>query len=446
MKNPIKDFLEKKVFKSVVAGNVFKFGEYFDDEGYYIEPIFRDIAIDPNGIVTVITEQNGKIYQYDQDGNMLVAFGGLGEQNGKFTRPSSIAVNSEGIIYIVDRLNNNIQLFKPTEFIILVQEATTAYNQGDYEKSYQLWNQVLVLHENYELAHAGIAKAYYKQEKWKESMEESKLVGNRDIYTQSFDEYTYVVLRDNFVLILFLALLVIVGEYFFLTRSIRAGKAANWNFIKNKGKKMGIWEGIKFSYNVLFHPIDTMEAVRSNKERLNMAVPFIIMAVAYAVRIAYIYIVHYPLASIEIRDANALFEAVKLLIIPLTWVPALFAVTSIADGESKFPEMFFTTSLILVPFIFINTHLMFLSKLLSKTQQSWYGVFTSMVYVWMIIILFAALKILNNYSVGKTIRMMIITLFVMLIIWLVLGMFYVLSARVIQFALGVFNEFRVSIL
>lgn len=446
IKNPITDFINNKLLKSVVAGNSFKFGEYFDDDGNYLEPIFRDIAVDKNGIVTVIEEQNGKVYQYDQDGNMLVAFGGIGEQRGKFSRPSAIAVNSSGYLYIVDRLNNNIQVFEPTNFINLVHQATTAYGEGDYDKSYALWNEVLEIHENYELAHAGIARTYYKQGKWIESMKESKIVGNRDIYTQSFDEYKYEVLRENFALIIVVAVVILLAVLCFFIFSIRGGKKAYWSFVENKATNMGIWGGIKYSYNVLVHPLDTIEGIHYKKTKINMAVPLIIMVTAYVVRIAYIFVVHYPLASIDVTDANLVFEAVKLFLIPLTWVPAAFAATSISEGESKFSEIFFTAILALIPFIVINIPLMFLSNIMSKTQQSWYGIFSAASYIWMFLLLFASMKILNNYSFGKTIRMIIITIFMMLVIWLVAGLFYVLFARLVQFIFEVMKEFRVSLL
>ena len=36
VRNPISDFINKKILKSVVAGNTFRFGEYFDDTGMYM--------------------------------------------------------------------------------------------------------------------------------------------------------------------------------------------------------------------------------------------------------------------------------------------------------------------------------------------------------------------------------------------------------------------------
>ena len=444
--NPITDFINNKILKAVVAGNSFKFGEYFDDEGNYIEPVFADVTVDSRGIVSAVEQQGGKIYQYDQNGNMLCAFGGLGESKGTFSRPASIAVNSEGLIYVVDRLNSNIQVFEPTQFILTVQDATTAYENGDYDSSFKLWNEVLSMDENYVLAHAGIANSYFKMGEYELAMEESKNANDRDIYTKAFDEHKYEVLQDNFFLIILIIIVILVVVYLFFKYSFRAAKKATWSFMADKTKKMGIVQGLLFAYNVLVHPMDVMEAVRYNKKRLNMAVPWIIMITAFVVRVMYIYIVHYPLASIELQDANIIFEAVKLFIIPVTWIPASFMVTSISDGESKMKEIFFTTAIGYVPYIVINLPLMFLSNVLSKTQASWYGVFSAACFIWMFIILFLSLWVLNGYSFGKTIKSVIIIVFVIIMIWIVVLLCYVLVARMIQFIASVYEELRMSIM
>ena len=446
IRNPITDFIEKKILKAVVAGNTFKFGEYFDDYGMYIEPIFTDICVDEKGIVTVAERLNGKIYQYDQDGRMLVAFGGLGEKKGTFTRVSALDVDSKGNILILDRINCNIQVFEPTEFIQLVHQATSAYNDGDYAGSYELWRQVLAIDENYDLAHVGIARAYYKQEQYKLSMEESKLVGDRDTYTMAFDEYKYVVLRENFLLIILIAAAIIAAVITLVALFTKYAKKAYWSYLNNKEKKMGIGQGVMYSFYTVLHPIDTLEGIRYNRKRINMAIPFILLAAAFIVRMAYLYVVHFPLAPMELEDVNPIFEAVKLWIVPISWIPASFMATSISGGESKFPEITFTSALSLVPFIVINVPLMFLSNILSKTQRSWYGVFSTLAYIGLFLILFMAMMILNNYTFKKTIGMMFVSAFMMLVIWLVLLLCYVLTGRMIQFVISIMDEFKLNFL
>lgn len=446
IRNPITDFINKKILKAVVAGNTFKFGEYFDDYGMYMEPIFTDICVDQQGIVTVAERLNGKIYQYDQDGRMLVAFGGLGSKKGTFTRVSALDVDSKGNILILDRINGNVQVFEPTEFIQLVHAATSAYNDGDYAGSYDLWRQVLAIDENYDLAHVGIARAYYKQEQYKLSMEESMLVGDRDTYTLAFDEYKYVVLREHFLLIILIAAAIIAAVITLVVVFTKYAKKGYWSYLNNKDRKMGLGQGVMYSFYTILHPIDTLEGIRYNRKRINMAVPFILFVTAFMVRMAYLYIVHFPLASIEIEDVNPVFEAVKLWIIPISWIPASFMATSISGGESKFAEITFTSALSLVPFIVINVPLMFLSNIMSKTQRSWYGVFSALAYIGLFLILFMAMMILNNYTLKKTIGMMFVSAFMMLVIWLVLLLCYVLTGRMVQFVISIMDEFKLNFL
>jgi len=438
--------INNKILKAVVAGNTFKFGEYFNDDGMYMEPEFADICVDSEGIVTVIERLNGKVYQYDQDGRMLVAFGGTGQRTGTFTRTAAIDVDSAGRLWILDRISCNIQVFEPTEFIQLVHAATSAYNDGDYTTSYDLWRRVLAIDENYDLAHVGIARAYYKQGEYKLAMEECELVGDRDTYTMAFDEYKYVVLRQYFVLIVFLAVVIIAAVIILFSVFKKYAKKCYWNYLNHKEKKMGIGQGIMYSFYTLLHPIDTLEGIRYNRARINMAVPFILMITAYIARMAYLYIVHFPLAYIELGDVNPVFEAVKLWIVPISWIPASFMATSISGGESKMREITFTSALSLVPFIVINTPLMFLSRLLSKSQQSWYGVFSALAYLGMFLIMLLTMMILNNYTLKKTIGMMFVSAFLMLVLWLVILLCYILTGRMIQFVIGIGEESRLNFL
>ena len=446
IRNPITDFINNNLLKAVVAGQSFKFGEYFNDEGMYIEPVFADICVDNEGIVTVVEQLNGKVYQYDQDGRMLVAFGGLGEKKGTFTRPSAIDVDSKGRLYVLDQINSNIQVFEPTEFITYIHLATSAYNDGDYEKSYEYWRKVLATDENYSLAHVGIARTYYKQGMYKESMEEAMIVKDRDVYTMAFDEYKYEVLRANFFPIVLLALFIIVAVIVLIKLFMKHAKRGYWRFIQDKSKKMGVVSGIEYSFYTLFHPFDAIAGIKHNRDRINWAVPIILFAAAYLVKMAYLYVVHFPLASIEIEDVNPWFEMVKIWLVPISWIPASFMATSISGGESKVKEITFTSAISLTPFILINLPLMFLSNIMSKTQKSWYGIFSALAYIGLFLILFLAMMVLNNYTFGKTVKMMLVSAFLMLVLWLVVLLCYVLTGRMIQFVIALFEEFRLNFL
>ena len=120
--------------------------------------------------------------------------------------------------------------------------------------------------------------------------------------------------------------------------------------------------------------------------------------------------------------------------------------TSISGGESKIPEITFASALSLVPYIVINVPLMFLSNIMSKSQSSWYGVFEALSFILMFIIMFLTMMILNNYSMKETIGMMLVTAFLMLVLWLVIFLCYILTGRMIQFVISLIDEFRLNFL
>jgi tripartite motif-containing protein 71 len=53
------------------------------------------------------------VKKFDSKGNFITQWGSKGEQDGQFGDPEHLAVDSEGNVYVSDRDNNNIQVFKP---------------------------------------------------------------------------------------------------------------------------------------------------------------------------------------------------------------------------------------------------------------------------------------------------------------------------------------------
>jgi hypothetical protein len=60
-------------------------------------------------------------------------------------------------------------------------------------------------------------------------------------------------------------------------------------------------------------------------------------------------------------------------------------------------------------------------------------------------ILLIGFKIINDYTWKQAIKLGLIAVFVMIMLWLIGGIIYVLSARLVQFILGVILEFRMLV-
>ena len=71
----------------------------------YLQPMFSDIAVMDNGIITLTDRNAGLLYQYDQEGNLLAVFGGNGEVKGTYQNPVGIAADARGNLYVLDYRN-----------------------------------------------------------------------------------------------------------------------------------------------------------------------------------------------------------------------------------------------------------------------------------------------------------------------------------------------------
>jgi tetratricopeptide (TPR) repeat protein len=188
---------------NAVGENIYK--EQFYGERDYAEgigmrlPQLVDIAVSDSGIITTLEINQSKIFQYDQEGNLVAVFGGEGTTKGRFLLPKSIALDSSNRIYVLE--NNAIQVLSPTYFIQTVHKAIAMYAQGRYEDAYTLWKEVQRMDENYRLAASGIAKALHKQGKWDQALVQYHAAEDPAGYSTTFVEFRHERFRRIFTIV-----------------------------------------------------------------------------------------------------------------------------------------------------------------------------------------------------------------------------------------------------
>lgn len=172
----------------------------------------QDISISPEGHITTLDFTRGRIFQYDQDANILFAFGGLGNQVGMFRTPVAVEHFGESIC-VLDRTTGGITLFELTEFGRAVHEAMELFNDGRYVEAVEPWNEVLRYNSNYNLAYIGIGKALQETGFPREAMRYFRIGAFRDGYDRAFNEYRNIVMRRVFPYIFSIIFLVIIYGY-----------------------------------------------------------------------------------------------------------------------------------------------------------------------------------------------------------------------------------------
>ena len=158
---------------------------------------FIDVNVNEYGMYSALDLKRGRIFTYDEDGNLLYIFGKLGNQEGTFKTPSAIERLGEDIL-VLDKGFSNLVVFKPTEFGKNVNEAVMHYNLGNDDEAANYWDKVLRLDANYEVAYVGIGKSLLMDGKNKEAMTYFKNGNSKLYYSKAFKRYRQEVLRANF--------------------------------------------------------------------------------------------------------------------------------------------------------------------------------------------------------------------------------------------------------
>lgn len=414
-------------------------------KGYKV--YLKDIAIDRNGIITTIDNSSCYIHQYDSEGNLLAAFGGESSNvKGMFTTPTSLVVDEEGYLYVLDSYKNNIQVFKPTRFITLVHQAVKLYLDGEYYEAYDLWQEILAIDESYQIARTGIAKTLYKQKDWKSSMDEYHKAEDKEGYSAAFVKFRHELFRKHFFLVV-IGLVILVAALYFTVRWIKRLADSGLNsFREFEANRMRAGNVLKFSLSILFHPVQTFELIKRNRDNLNYAASIIILAMVIITRVFYIFVVHFPLSVLSPKDSNIMLEMVKLILPVLTWVIASFAITSIGGGESRLGEIFVASSYCMLPYIVINVPLALLSNLMAVGEAGLFNFVSVFSWIWVLLLYLIGLKELNDYTVRKTIVICIISVAMMALIWATLILIYALATQLYEFIAGFIREARMRII
>lgn len=185
-----------------------------------------DIKVLGSGMYIALDSLRARLFAYNDEGDMLYAFGGRGTQLGVFNTPVAVERIGDKLV-VLDRGKNNIVVYKPTKFGSLVHQATALHYDGYSDEAVPLWEEVLRMNSNYDVAYLGIGKSYLMEKRNKEAMEYFKLGMQRKHYSTAFKRYRREVMQDNFGTFMTTAMALIAAFIVFrIVRKVRVGRSA----------------------------------------------------------------------------------------------------------------------------------------------------------------------------------------------------------------------------
>ncbi len=223
--NPKGQDVIRKGMKENLGGDLF-----FGTVGNYSGPSqIVDVVYRDHGIYSLLDARRGRVFTYDHEGNLLYIFGGIGTQEGTFRLPAAIEQFGNRLL-VLDSQQANVNIFSETEYGALINQAVSLRFNGDEAQAVPLWNEVLRLDENNELANAGIGKAYLSAGDNEKAMTYLRRGMNRAYYSVAFKRWRNEALRGNIswflTALIVLVVLIVLVRRVILPRRKERGHAA----------------------------------------------------------------------------------------------------------------------------------------------------------------------------------------------------------------------------
>jgi len=169
---------------------------------------FVDIAVTDFGTYALLDRSKGRIFLYNFDGELLNAFGSMGNLKGEFKNPTSIAWLGNKLV-VSDSMLNCVYVLSPTAFGQAVLEGNRSYYFGKWDEALVSFKQALDLNANYEAAYSGIGKNYLMKDDYETAMYYFKMGNNRTFYSKAYNGYRGGWLEDHFLIIMLLFMLLV---------------------------------------------------------------------------------------------------------------------------------------------------------------------------------------------------------------------------------------------
>lgn len=206
------------------AGQLYDHSDFADletdkEKGQEIDSQVVDVHVDDQGIISLLDQRRGRVFQYSQDCRLLFVFGNLGEQRGTFRRPTALSKRDDAYL-VLDGDADTITVFAMTDYARALREAVAYYDRGEYQESVELWQALLKQNSNLSLAYQSIGKALLQQKDYEGAMAYFEKGNDREGYSDALREYRKIFIRDN-ALWLALGLAAVAVLLHFLVRWVR---------------------------------------------------------------------------------------------------------------------------------------------------------------------------------------------------------------------------------
>ena len=391
-----------------------------------------DVALGPEGTWSIIDQKRQRIFTYDEDGNLLFAFGDKGSQLGNITMIQAIDYAGANML-VLDKENDNITVFKRTSYGDELVQVLTLSRDRLYDAAAERWEVILQRNSNFDNAYIGIGKSLYRQGMYEDAMVQYKYAYDTDNYSEAWAQ----VRKDWVEKYAIIVPIVVVVFFFILAKIFKAAGKVNLAGQVMKEKR-SLKEEWCYGYHVMFHPFDGFWDIKHEK-RASVKGATVILALT-VVTYVYSLIGKAYLVDPHPEETNIIISAISILLPIILWVISNWCLTTLFEGEGSIKDIYIATcySLFPLPCFLVLTTL--LSNIVTLNEASLLTLAMGVALFWVGFLLFFGTMVIHDYTMFKNILTTLATIVGMAFIMFIGVLFSSLLGKIVSFISGIITE------
>jgi len=392
----------------------------------------KDVAVGPENTWTIIDSKRSKSFTYDQNGNLLFAFGDIGEMLGQLKTVAAVTYQGEYML-LLDSAADSFTVYRRTNYGDLLVAAIKCENDRNYSLAIDAWESVLRYNNNFDTAYIGVGKAFYRDGDFKQSMEYFKSAYETENYSNSYREVRKAWISKNFLWIPIILIAIIVV----IVKVLGAAAKKNAAVAVRPGKKT-YGEELIYAFHLMFHPFDGFWDLKHEKRgSVRGSLTIILLTV-----LAFFY---NSVGKSYIQNPKGIgstiwMEFISVLVPIILFVVANWCLTTLFDGEGSFKDIFIAVGYALSPMPIILVACTLVSNVLTADEIGIVSLVISIAFVWAGLLLFFGTMVTHDYTMFKNILIILFTILAMAIIIFVAVLFSGLIAKMISFISSIIVE------
>lgn len=391
----------------------------------------QDVSVRANGIYSVTDLTRGRVFTYDDYGNLLYAFGAPVFERNAFRAPTAIAYLGDRMV-VIDRRLNMISVLEPTSYAQSIYKAIDLYQSGDYDGSADVWRDVLKQNPNLDIAYSGIGRALIRQADYQSAMDMYRLGNDREGYSQALGLYRRDWINENFAVMMTIFVVVVLAYQVFkaFNRRMRQRDERSYAGLgyRTSENKFGAYlQRLQYAFRVIFRPSDGFwDLKHEQRGSVGSATTILfLMVLTFVFSRQYTgFVFNYTVQ----KDLNIYMEITSILLPFMLWCVVNLALTSIMEGKGSFRDIYIASAYALVPVVLIYLPLILISRVITMDEGAFYYIFQTIGVLWAGFLLMVGMGVTHQYGPGKTVFTGVLTIAgIGIVIFLALLFFNVLA-------------------